>query len=78
MESCQDRDAANAIGIHRDDRVVAPRLELFERDLPEERACRSARVDTENLVAQLGERGRDAALLAAPDLEHPRRSRRKL
>ena len=62
----------------RDNGVVVGRLELLERDTPEEWPLRRARIDADDVVAQGRERGSDASLAPAPDLQHPRGRRRQL
>jgi hypothetical protein len=53
-------------------------VELFERDLPIRLTDWCARIDCEHVVAGLEQRRRDAALVAAADLEHARGRRRQL
>ena len=57
-----------------DDRVELA-VDLPEVALPVARAGRRERIDAERVVARGHERRHDAALVAAADLEHPRRSR---
>ena len=60
-----------------DDRVERA-VDLAEVRLSEARPRRRARVDADRVVARVDERGDDAAAVAAPDLEHTRRSLRKV
>ena len=49
-------------------------VEVFQCDLPVERALGSFRIDRQHVVTLRRKRRRDAALVAAADLEHaPRR-----
>ena len=57
----------------RDDRVELA-VDLAKVALPKALACRRTRIDTEDVVPGGGERGHDAAAVAAADLEHARRS----
>ena len=57
----------------RDDRVELA-VNLAKVVLPKALACRRTRIDTEDVVPCGGERGHDAAAVAAADLEHARRS----
>ena len=61
----------------RDDRIELV-VDLAEVALPEAVARRRARIDAEDVVPGGGERGHDAASVAAADLEHARRSRRQV
>ena len=49
-------------------------LHLAKVDLTETRSRRRARVDADRVVTRVDERRHDAAAIAAPDFEHPRRS----
>ena len=61
----------------RDDGVVGLR-DVAEVAVAVARAGGRARVDAERVVAGGGERGHDAAHVAAADVEHPRRSGRQV
>src|SRR5579864_1676346 len=61
----------------RDDRVERA-VHLAEVRLPEARPRRRARIDADRDVARVDERRDDAAPVAAPDLEHTRRSLRQV